>query len=609
MQNFTGVLASTSIDNCEVNIPKPDAQHANNNSYIVDESVFLESKNGSVFQTNDVIVAMLGRPYWEDESGKRLLNTEEQFKRLANGWQKQGTESFKQLNGHFAIVLIDRKTRSCHLYSDRVGVCRLYWHQLENNQGFGFGTSMAGIKTVSNLGNEISPDALYAYMYFHMIPTPFSIHPKIHKLKPGYVLSYVDGKINETLLEEPCFVENTAANANELGHELVSILDQSVDNMEYDSTEVACFLSGGLDSSTVTGLMAKMSDKPVRSYSIGFDAKEYDETPFARITAAHFKSQHTEYYVTPQDVIDILPSIAASFEEPFGNSSVVPVYYCAKRAAQDGVKLMMAGDGGDELFGGNERYAKQGYFEYYTQLPEPLRSHFFDPLIRCLPNALPLASKAKSYVEQANTPLPDRMQTYNFLNQFAASDIFEADYLAKVDTSVPLMLQRTVYHGPKQATSLNRMLYTDWRFTLADNDLRKVGSMCALAGVEVAYPLLTDELVDFSMKVPSKLKLKGSKLRYFFKESLKDFLHPETINKSKHGFGLPFGVWLREYEPLRELARNSLQSLKTRGYFKPAFIDNAIEMHQQGHASYYGELVWLLMMLELWLQAHQDTEN
>jgi asparagine synthase (glutamine-hydrolysing) len=199
------------------------------------------------------------------------------------------------------------------------------------------------------------------------------------------------------------------------------------------------------------------------------------------------------------------------------------------------------------------------------------------------------------------------LQSYNFLNHIAADEMFNTDYLSGVDTGAPLRLLQDVYGTPSKATALNRMLYLDWHFTLADNDLRKVSNMCALAGVEVAYPLLTDELIDFSLKVPSKLKIKGSKLRYFFKESLRGFLPPQTLSKSKHGFGLPFGVWLREYEPLREMARDSLQKLKTRGYFKPSFIDNAINMHEQGHASYHGELVWLLMMLELWLQAHQDA--
>lgn len=609
MDHFTGVFSRMPIGSCDVDISQREENEpptiANHNSLrIVDEFAFIEHQSDKVFQVNGVIVALIGHPNWEGEEGKSSLACEQSVKCFVECWQSQGVGSLQRVTGHFALALIDNNTQSCHLYSDRIGVYRLYWHEIEDARGLGFGSTIAGIKRVCKLANEISPDALYAYMYFHMVPTPYSIHPKIHKLKPGCVLSYASGRLDEIQLCDVRFEENTKASFSDLKNELSILLDQSVVNKRYDQSEVASFLSGGIDSSTVTGCMAKMSDSPVTSYSIGFDAEEYDETPFARITAGHFKSQHTEYYVTPQDVIDILPSIAASSEEPFGNSSVVPTYYCAKRAAQDGVKLMMAGDGGDELFAGNERYAKQRYFNYYLQLPEPLRRKVFDPLIQYLPNVVPLASKAKSYVDQANTPLPDRLQSYNFLNRFALEDIFNADYLASVDTSDPLQLQQAVYNAPSEATSLNRMLYLDWHFTLADNDLRKVSNMCALAGVEVAYPLLTDELIDFSMKVPSKLKLKGAELRYFFKESLKDFLHPQTLSKSKHGFGLPFGVWLRDYAPLRELAHDSLQQLKTRGYFKPSFVDHAINMHEQGHASYYGELVWLLMMLELWLQAH-----
>jgi asparagine synthase (glutamine-hydrolysing) len=201
--------------------------------------------------------------------------------------------------------------------------------------------------------------------------------------------------------------------------------------------------------------------------------------------------------------------------------------------------------------------------------------------------------------------LPDRLQSYNFLHRHSPADVFSSEFLASVDTQFTLDLQRSVFSRLEEASIQNRMLYLDWQFTLADNDLRKVSHMCALAGIEVTYPMLDDELVSFSCSIPSEWKLKGSNLRHFYKESLKDWLPRETITKKKQGFGLPFGVWMQTHKPLRELAYDNLLKLKERPYLRSQFIDEAIRMHRSGHSAYYGELVWILTVLELWLESRE----
>ena len=341
-------------------------------------------------------------------------------------------------------------------------------------------------------------------------------------------------------------------------------------------------------------------------FSIGFDAEGYDEMEYARITAQHFGMTQHEYYVTREDVVSAVPMIAAHYDEPFGNSSVLPTYLCARLAAEAGVDCMLAGDGGDELFSGNERYAKQAVFERYWRVPGFLRKGLVEPVAHLMPNRTWLIKKGKSYIDQARLPLPDRLQTYNYLHRHAAAEFFCDDFLSDIDTGVPIQLQRDVYHRPGQATQLNRMLYMDWQFTLGDNDLRKVNHMCALGGVDVVYPMLDDELVDFSCSVPSAVKMQGNKLRDFYKQAVTGFLPDATINKSKHGFGLPFGIWMATHKPLQEMCYDNLLKLKTRGYIRPEFIDQAIAMHQDIHAKFYGELMWVLMMLELWLASREQ---
>jgi asparagine synthase (glutamine-hydrolysing) len=227
-----------------------------------------------------------------------------------------------------------------------------------------------------------------------------------------------------------------------------------------------------------------------------------------------------------------------------------------------------------------------------------------EPLLNKLPGNLAKVAKARSYVHQANIPLPDRLQTYNFLNRLGVTNIIDDDLMQSIDVELPLHLDRELYHEPKSATRLNRMLYLDWHHTLADNDLRKVNRMCELAGIEVEYPMLDDHLVEFSTRVSSTRKMRGNRLRDFYKRAIADFLPDQIINKSKHGFGLPFGVWMEEHPGLQQLAGDNLERMRRRRYIKPAFIDEIQRLHREQHAGYYGEFIWAAVMLELWLTAH-----
>lgn len=218
-------------------------------------------------------------------------------------------------------------------------------------------------------------------------------------------------------------------------------------------------------------------------------------------------------------------------------------------------------------------------------------------------------TKVRSYISQARVPLPDRLETYNFLEREDLVEVFDRDFLAAIDRGRPAEIARASYAEAPAGQSINRMMHLDLKQTLADNDLRKVVRMCALAGVEARFPLLDDDLVEFAAGLPEHWKVKGLKLRWFFKEALKDFLPREIITKSKHGFGLPFGLWMSTDPQLQALAYDSLQQLRNRKVLNAAYLDRLIELHRTGHASYYGVMIWVLMMLEQWLQANQVALN
>jgi asparagine synthase (glutamine-hydrolysing) len=447
----------------------------------------------------------------------------------------------------------------------------------------------------------IDPQALFDYLYFHAIPSPRTIFKGVHRLPPGHFLWFERNAATIRPYWSPLFDEVREPRFDELAKEFRRLVRGAVE-LQLDGGKPACFLSGGTDSSTVAGMMKDIAGSAA-TYSIGFEAEGYDEMAFARIAAKRFGTEHHEYYVTPEDLVRSIPAVAAHYDQPFGNSSVLPAYYCAKMAREDGVTRLLAGDGGDELFGGNSRYAKQRVFGFYENMPGVLRRGLLEPVLERTPlGSLPGARKGRSYVEQAKVPLPDRMQQYNLLLRLGIDEVFMPEFLAQVDIADPLRQQQGVWRQAAGASPLNRMLAYDWRYTLAEADLPKVCGSTSLANVGVGFPFLDQALVDFSLTLPTAYKLKGLKLRWFFKEALRGFLPDEILTKKKQGFGLPFGVWVNRHEGLKRFATDSLHTLAERGIVRTDFIRTLLGELLPRHPGYYGEMVWILMMLEQWFR-------
>ena len=551
------------------------------------------------------IAAIAGHPCWRDAGLRELARDRGPAQALLQAYLHDGERLFERLGGDFVLAVLDPAAARLVAGIDRIGQHALHFARIPG--GVVFGSSADEVLAHPGIDRSIDPSALYQYLFHHMIPAPVSIYAGLEKLQGAHCLTVADGTVRVRPYWEPRFEEPAGADAQALGARMRELLERAVARL-LDGGPTGAFLSGGLDSSSVAGMLARLRPGEADTFSIGFDVEGYDEMAYARIASRHFATRAHEYYVVPQDVVSAVPLIAASYDEPFGNSSALPAYFCARLAADAGIARLLAGDGGDELFAGNARYAKQGTFETWRRVPRILRERILEPAIARLPDAVPLARKARSYVDQARTPLPDRLQTYNFLVRLPHEDMFRPDFLAQVDTDAPWALMRTIYERPAQASALNRMMYLDWQQTLADNDLRKVMRTCRLAGVDVAFPMLDDALIEFSCRVPSTLKLRGGHLRHFYKEAMTGFLPGEIIEKRKHGFGLPFGLWMRDHRPLQELAYDSLLRLKGQDFLRPAFIDHLIGLHREGHAAYYGELIWILMMLDLWLEARRQPQ-
>ncbi|MCP5160724.1 MAG: asparagine synthase [Hahellaceae bacterium] len=550
---------------------------------------------------NNCLYWLLGQPELSDS----VSSKSELLQSVACAYEQHGPQGLNSLKGHFLVGVVDVGEDRITLINDKFCTIPLYYTQI----GGGFSATNKLSRLAERLPKpmQLNKQALYNYVYFHCIPAPYTVYQGVNKLEPHRSL-VVNNAATYSLFSywKPSFSQTTRKSNIALAQELRNNLQKEIGIHGKNAETTGAFLSGGLDSSTVTAYLAKNSKAPVKTFTIGFSEEGYDESGFADIVAKAFETDHHVRYVTPEDIYSSLPSLAAYYDEPFGNSSALPAYFCAKEAKAHGITTLLAGDGGDELFAGNDRYAKQKLFLYWENLPSAIK-----PLITATVRGLqklnvPLSDKAASYIYQAEKTVPERLQFYNFLHQNPPSSVFTESFLKEVDPSLPDG-QYQARWNEIDAPLVDRMLYLDWKFTLADNDLVKVNNMTAMAGVKVVYPLLGESLLQSAQDVPPAMKLPGKKLRDFYKYALAPILPNETINKTKHGFGLPFGKWLIHDASLKQLASDALDRLKKREIFQVEFIETAERKCHEVHASYYGELVWIMMMLELWLQSHEQN--
>ena len=562
------------------------------------------NRTHAVHQHGPYIAAIVGAPRFTQPNAATRAQSQGNAAALIDLYREQGKNAMQHIHGEFSLVIADTEKRSLFFAIDRAGTQALCFNMSDNELTLGTTTDLVTADT--SVSKNISPQALFNYLFFHAIPSPGTIYLTVEKLQPGECALFENGRLQREFYWAMPYAEVNDESFSNLAIEFRQRLSEAVTRAGQGKS-VGAFLSGGTDSSTIAGLLTGVQGHPAETFSIGFQAEGFDETEYARIAARHFGTNPHEYYVTPDDVVTAIPQLARAYDEPFGNASAVPTYLCAKLAQESGITTLLAGDGGDELFGGNARYSKQKTFEFYRKLPAALRLGLIEPISYHTPliGRSPLFSKAQSYIEQANTPLPDRLESYNFMARMPLGEMLEASFIEGINPHAPIDLMRDVYGRTNSTSAVNRMMHLDLKLILADNDLRKVGMMCALAGVDVHYPLLDDDVMTFSAKLPPNFKVKGYKLRWFFKEALKDYLPHEILTKSKHGFGLPFGLWMQQHDQLHQLAYDSLGALRQRGYINPKYLDHLLNQHRTSHASYYGVMIWVLMMLEQWLQAHQ----
>lgn len=550
-----------------------------------------------------LLATIEGEPWFNETDLNRLARDKGMAFACLEAYRRLGEGLLKTLRGSFALAIIDTSAGTALLATDRVGIRPLAYARTRDG-GLVFASTATAVSAHPQVGNQLSHQALFDYAYFHMVPSPVAVYAGVQKMEPAHRLIWRNGRYDKPQAHWlPQFQDRSSKSEAELGREFLSSLRAGVTRAQ-TSVPTATFLSGGIDSSTVTGLLAEIAGSGRPAYTVGFEEAGYDEVQFAKIAATHFGADLRTHYITSQEVADCIPQLGSLYDEPFGNSSAVPTLICSQVARRDGIEHMLAGDGGDELFAGNVRYGRQQVFEHYWRIPQFMRSALEGVIGLQVGGPAPIA-KLRSYMRQARMPMPDRMESYNFLVREGIDGMFDPEFLKGLDPDQPLTLLRARYGEARASSLLDRMLYLDWKFTLADNDLRKVGATCEAAGVVVSFPWLTDELLDLATQVPPQWKMRGGKLRAFAKGALTGFLPDATLTKQKHGFGLPFGEWLKKYPHLQAQVYDLINQLRGRQILRGEFLDKLVHEHRIGHASYNGTMLWVFAMLEAWMQAHR----
>ena len=550
-------------------------------------------------------IVVQGYPIFSEATYAAIAGARGPAAAILTAYRERRERMLGSLRGGFALAIVSEQGSEALLAVDRIGGRFPLVYKVVDGAVI-FATHARAIQENPAGRSEIDPQGIYNYLYFHMTPSPRSVRRGIRQVPPAGYVRIHNGTVHEETHWKPCYRDDEAVSIPDLCEEYRELIRRSV-AQHARGARVGCFLSGGIDSSTIAGLLGPATGATAKSYSIGFNAPGFDETEYSAAAVDRFRTDQHEYILKPEDVLEAIPGIAGAYSDPFGNASAVPTYHCARLARADGLERMLGGDGGDELFAGNTRYAVQQVFQFYDRIPAGGRRLLESVVFRLPePSGFTPIRKMQSYIRQAKLPMPQRLESYNYLERTGPDRILHPDLLASVDVDEPGRLLAEVYHSAAAETMLSRMLALDLKFTLADSDLPKVSRMCRMAGVEAVYPFLSDEMVEFSLRVPVRLKLRGLRLRWIVKHASRGFLPDKILRKKKHGFGLPFGLWMRTHPALRDFARDNLESLKNRKLVRSDYIDDLVRLHETDHATYYGVMIWALLMLEQWFQ-HNDS--
>ncbi|MBU2875244.1 asparagine synthase (glutamine-hydrolyzing) [Marinobacter salexigens] len=554
------------------------------------------------------VIAYNGEIYNFQELRSDLINQGHSFRTRTDTevllalYEIHGPECLKLLNGMFALSIWDRTARKLFLARDRLGKKPLYFY--EANGHFAFASELKALTPAPFVKTELRFDAIKDFFAYQYVPDPKTIYKNIHKLAPGYWLETDGTHTHQEQYWDVSFGAPSSASVEELQDGLYNLIDDAVRLRMVSDVPLGAFLSGGIDSSAVVGLMTGHTDTPVTTCAIGFDSERFDEVHWAKKVAEQFKTDHHEFTVK-DNVAESLSSIARFFDEPFADPSFVPTYFVSQLARQK-VTVALAGDGGDENFA--------GYSKYYTDqvenrlrglFPAGVRHNLFPGLARLagMVNSGP-TSKARSLL---STLALDPDEAFFITNSFFRRDIWNDLVTGELKRETrdydPADITRAHYNNADTDDHLSSILYADIKTYLPGDILVKVDRMSMANSLETRAPLLDYRVVEYAAQIPAALKLHGKEKKYILKKAFERMLPEDILYRKKMGFSVPLAQWLRN--ELRPIA-HSLLTDRDGGLsycFDMERVGDLWDRHIGGDDSFTQEL-WSMLAFALWWQRY-----
>ena len=543
--------------------------------------------NGEIYNYQELRQDLIGR-------GHRF-RTNSDTETLIHLYEEEGVAGIKKLRGMFAYAIWDARDRSLLLVRDRFGKKPLYYATLP--EGLFFGSELKCLRS-AGVPLEIDQQAIQLYLQFCYIPDPWSPYRAIRKLPPGSWMRYhANGKMEQghywTL---PAPAEKTKPDFNEetARQQVRQVFDESVRLRMIADVPLGAFLSGGIDSSSVVASMSLQSKEPVKTFSIGFEEATFNELPYAAAVAEKYKTEHHEIVVRP-DSIALMSRMAQMCDEPFGDEACIPTHIVSEFAARQ-VKVVLTGDGGDELFGGYESFFAVEKMRWADRIPGPVRAG-----LSSVANLLPYSAYGKNLLRAISRPTAlDRYFEMNSAPHFLRKRLLEPEWLLPADAGY---LSQLLGHNllPKGADILSQALYFEATAKLTGSMLVKVDRMSMANSLEVRCPLLDSELADLAARIPHAWKMSNGSGKRIFINAVGDRLPPQLLNRAKMGFSFPLAVWFRG--ALRDYLWDHLTSrtFQDRHIASPGFVRTLFAEHQSGRRD-NSHWLYMLLMLELWFQ-------
>lgn len=528
-------------------------------------------------------------------------------------FEEEGPAGIARLDGMFALALWSESTQTLFLARDPVGIKPLVYYG--DGRQFLFASEIKALLSDPAMPRTIDPEALNLYLSLNYIPAPWTIFRNVRKLRPGYFLKVKDGRVEE----EP-FRELPSRNplADRAPRDIVGVkatlfqtLEEAVRNQMIADVPLGAFLSGGIDSSIIVGLMARNASRPVKTYTIGYrDIPMYDETSYARDVATFHQTDHHEIILRSKDVIDAIPDILSSLDEPFGDSSAVPTYMVARETARD-VTVALSGDGGDELFAGYRMYKAEGWYRPYHRLPRLLRQGLLEPLLHVLPDSRdnPMAERIrriKKFVRGSRETLAERVYALNELfSPEAKTSLLSPGY--RSEETLALGLFSSTLSQP-QTDTINRMLYSDFKISLPSDMLWKVDMMSMRHSLEVRVPLLDQRFCELAFRIDGGWKIRQGQGKHILIDTFKELLPRSLHRRPKWGFEIPISTWLKK--DLHGLIGTYLsrERVEQQGIFHyPAIQTLVAELrHSRKDVSWQ---IWNLIAFQAWYESHMQAHR